>query len=85
MISQEYECKVNDRVKQKAAKAQTKAQDDANNQKLKLKQAIKLRSEKEALLDTVIKKLEQTESALSEHKEIQPLIEEKKCLKCSWN
>ena len=67
-------------VKQKAAKAQTKAQDDANNQKLKLKKALKVRSEKEALLDTVIKKLEQTELALSEHKEIQPLIEEKKRL-----
>ena len=67
-------------VKQKAAKAQTKAQDDANNQRLKLKNAIKIRSEKETLLDTVIQKLEQTESALSEHKEIQPLIEEKKRL-----
>ena len=67
-------------VKQKAAKAQTKAQDDANNQKSKLAKAIKDRNQKEALLDTVIKKLEQTEIALGEHKEIQPLIDEKKRL-----
>ena len=67
-------------VKQKAAKAQTKAQDDANNQRLKLEKAIKERNKKEALLDTVIKKLELTDLALSEHKEIQPLIEEKKRL-----
>ena len=68
-------------VKQKAAKAQTKAQDDANNQRLKLEKAIKERNKKEALLDTVLEKLQQTEQALSEHKEIQPLIEEKKRLK----
>jgi DNA sulfur modification protein DndD len=67
-------------VKQKAAKAQSKAQDDANNQKLKLEKAIKERNQKEALLNTVLEKLEQTEQALSEHKEIQPLIEEKKRL-----
>ena len=67
-------------VKQKAAKAQTKAQDDANNQKSKLEKAIKERNKKEALLDTVLEKLQQTEEALSEHKEIQPLIEEKKRL-----
>ena len=67
-------------VKQKAAKAQTKARDDANNQKLKLEKAVKERNEKEALLETVLKKLEQTELALSEHNEIQPLIDEKKRL-----
>ena len=67
-------------VKQKAAKAQTKARDAANNQKLKLEKAVKERNKKEALLETVLEKLEQTELALSEHKEIQPLIEEKKRL-----
>jgi len=67
-------------MRQKAAKAQTKAQDDANNQKFKLNKAIKERNKKEALLNTVLEKLEQTEQALSEHKEIQPLIEDKKRL-----
>jgi len=67
-------------VTQKAVKAKSKAQDDANNQKLKLERAIKERNQKEALLETILKKLEQTELELSKHKEIQPLIEEKKRL-----
>jgi DNA sulfur modification protein DndD len=67
-------------ITQKAVKAQTRAQDDANNQRMKLANAIKHRDEQESLLGIVLKKLEQTERALAAHEEIQPLIDEKRQL-----
>jgi DNA sulfur modification protein DndD len=64
----------------KAEKVSTKARDDANAQRKKLKEIISIADKKQAKLQTVMSKLDETIKEMKAHEELAPILEQLKML-----